>query len=116
MQTVLTRMPCDANSRDIAFVSAMPAARDIVVGPVAASGCFPPMLVTLMIRPPPASIMCGIASREHLSAPNSLVSKSPCHMASSVSSSGPPADSPALFTKMSIRLNRRTASSTNRSI
>ena len=113
---MLTSMPCGANSLDIALVSAIPAAREIVVGPVAASGCFPPMLVTLTIRPPPASIMCGIASREHLSAPNSLVSRSPCHIASSVSSSGPPADSPALFTRMSIRPNRRAVSSTNRSI
>src|SRR5574341_2152640 len=113
--TVLTRMRASASSFESAFVSAMPAARLTDVGTERARGCFAPMWVTLMIRPPPFCRIAGSAARIARIAPKSFRSRSACQASSPAASNGPIASRPALLTRTSILPKRASVSATKRS-
>jgi hypothetical protein len=72
------------------------------------------MLVTMMMRPPPTLRMCGITSFTSRIAPNTFISKSAAHTASSFSMNVPRLEVPALFTRMSMRPNCLAVASTRR--
>lgn len=66
-----------------------------------------PMLIS---APPPAASRCGMATSEPFTSPQKLVSNSRRMSASLTSSSTPQMPTPALFTQVSMRPNRSTAS------
>ncbi len=104
-------MPCGAPSPASTFVSAMPAARLIVVGALPARGVLAPMFSTLITRPQRRAFICGHASRVSRIAANSLRSRSSCQIASVTDSNGAVRAVPALFTTMSMRPNRAITAS-----
>src|SRR5882724_264149 len=103
MQTVLTRMLSLARSFDRPLVIAMPAAREMDVGMEDGPGVRPPRLVTLMILPPPTLRISGMTARMKRTAPQTFKLKSDSQSSSLTASKGLAIETPALFTRMSMR-------------
>ena len=106
-----TRMLCGAPSCESTLVSAVPAAREIVVGAEPARGALEPMLSTLMTRPHFRSFIPGQASRVSRMAANTFWSMSSRQTSSVISSNLPLREVPALLTMMSTLPKALTASS-----
>src|SRR3954463_730522 len=76
------------------------------------AGTRPRTELTLMIRPPPCSRMCGSTARVIRIDPKTLVSKSARACSIELSSAAPAMPTPALLTRTSIRPDRSSTSRT----